>query len=202
MRMSGLTHIDVKRILLIACILIQHAYGADEKDIATARGRDSSAKAASVEEEQQKDYDAAMARLPRLDTERMDKIIKTLREMTYPISFESLREKLGGKDALVWCCTYNRLNNKDTTLDKQTDLFFVANTDPLFGNYKLIVDYENFPSNGRPMMVSRARLCFYSPFGWRFAAESMDDYLHVGSWEKANPAKRDSTPPGNAATGK
>lgn len=140
----------------------------------------SPAEAAALNAKEKKEHAEAMARLPDFTGERLKQILDVLREIKYPIRFDALREKLGGPDSLVWCCTRNHSVVGEKT-QKQTSTFFVARDTT---GYELVVDYEDSPIDQPPSIVARARLCFASPLGWRFEAESEEDWLRVGVPEK------------------
>lgn len=130
----------------------------------------------------------AIARLPTFDRARIGQIVAVLQKATYPISFESLRNLLGGPDSLVWSST-------SCIGQKQTSTYSVA-SEAL--EYELVVDYEDSPigSRSQPTMVARARLCYYAPFplGWRFVAESTDDDYQVGAPKKKPNQSPEPTP--------
>jgi len=130
--------------------------------------------AAALDAKEKKEHEEAMARLPLLTEERLKQILDAIREMKYPIHFDLLREKLGGKDSLVWCCTRNRIGQKTK---KQTSTYFIAGNAT---DYELVVDFEDSPIGEAPKMVGRVRLCYNSPLGWRFEAETWDDLLNAG----------------------
>jgi hypothetical protein len=136
----------------------------------------SSAETVALEAKEKKEHEEAMARLPVLTEERLKRILDVLRDIKYPIRFDALGKKLGGPDSLVWCCTRNHSVVGEKT-QKQTSTFFVARDTT---DYELVVDYEDSPIDQPPNIVARARLCFTSPLGWRFEAESEEDWLRVG----------------------
>lgn len=138
----------------------------------------SPAEAAALDAKEKKEHDEAMARLPMLTEERLKQILDVIREIRYPIRFDLLREKLGGSDSMVWCCTRNRVREN---LKKQTSTYFIAGNAT---DYELVVDFEDSVIGQPPTMVGRVRLCYNSPLGWRFEAESWDDLLNAGAPEE------------------
>jgi len=149
--------------------------------------------AQAQDEKERAEHEAAIARLPQFDEERMEFLLTTLRKTKYPISFDALRDKLGGPDALVWCCSRDKLHQ---TFVKRTSTYRVARSTPEGGDYVLVVDFDDMPIDRTPdsHSVCRARLCYESPFGWRFTAESMDDFLRAGSPEKEPNQTPEPTP--------
>lgn len=135
------------------------------------------------------EHDAAMARLPELDGDRLEQIVDILSDIEFPITFAALREKLGGPDSLVWCCTHSSFK-KGNTWAKETSTFFIAANAP---DYQLVVDYQDFPAGQRPTNVIRARLCYNSPLGgWRFVAQSLHEMVQVG--EPETPSQSQTKP--------
>lgn len=129
--------------------------------------------AAALEQREIDRHNAALARLPKFDSERLQAILAALRTIKYPITFNELRTRLGGPDSLVWCCTQERLGKGSY---KSRSTYHVALSP---SNYLLVVDFASTPDRKKPSVVMRTRLRYESPFGWGFTAESEDDYLSI-----------------------
>ena len=148
--------------------------------------------AQAQDEKEKAEHEAAIARLPVLDAQRMEAILSVLRKVKYPIPLETLKAELGGPDALVWCCSHEKLHRE---LVKRTSTYRVARGSPEAADYVLVVDFENILIDGKrgPLSVCRARLCYESSFGWRFSAESLDDFLRAGSQEAEPNSERSAS---------
>jgi hypothetical protein len=142
----------------------------------------SESEANALWEKEIEQHNEALKRLPQFSEDRLGEMLSVLREVKYPISLEKLSLKLGGPNALVWLSDHTKL--QDACI-KQTSTFIVAHTLAEDGRYVLIVDFEDAPLSKEPTMVGRARLCYQSPFGWTFAAESLDDRLRAGSGKQS-----------------
>ncbi len=129
----------------------------------------------AIEQREIEEYNAALARLPKFDADRLHHILVVLRTIKYPITFDELRTRLGGPSSLVWCCTSDHLGQKSL---KSTSTYHVASAP---SDYLLVVDFASRPYDKRSSVVVRARLRYESPFGWGFAAESEEDYLHLNT---------------------
>lgn len=165
---------NIRLILAIACLVVGAINGAEKTEkVKTDPHRIPVREGESLFEKQKKDEEAALARLPPLDADRIESIVNILRSLKYPISIEDLRTKIGGPDSLVWC--YMHVQGT-----KWTDSFLVAKPETDTGSYQLVVDYEEYSGKARPTSIGRARLCYESPLGWRFVAESLSDITQVG----------------------
>ncbi len=150
-------------------------------------------------EKERQESEAAIAKLPVFDRNRLKHIIDVLGQCKFPIRFQQLQSKLGVSDTMLWCCTRETEIMGHLKVGK-SDVFQLSDPKSLNGVYELIVDYQFFTYGNHPDTVTRARLCFQSPLGWRFRAETMDEILETGpnEAELSAPSNEETKPVQNS----
>lgn len=162
----------MNKFLTIFLCALSCAAAAGAEEPLSAPGLISKEEEAARDTKVESEFAAALAKLPAFSRECMEHILKTLRDVEYPVEHDLLEKKLGGPDALVWTSTSFRGTRSD--FHRQISIFRVSASSP---EYRLVLDYAESAIDLRSSKIARARLCYFSPFGGIFVAESMEEFL-------------------------
>ena len=116
----------------------------------------------------------AISKIPPLTERRFTKLQSILHKTKYPILFADLVERLGGRNAIYWCCD---VSTSRGGISYTEDYFAISDPRSENGVYQIIFEFNKTSNDRGKDMVVAARLCFVAPFGAQFFAKDEDLYL-------------------------